>query len=95
MAILKEDGQGGRRKSKRAPKTNSPMIKPALIIKRNGKMYGAMPMTLEEYRSPNRKIKPDLSKPLGQKKIPTNPSTSAQKKMAAKKMAMKSRGRKK
>ena len=57
-------------------KRKSPMIVPAVAIRVNGKMYGAKPMTLDEYRSPNRKVVPDLSKPLGGRKTLPLPKTN-------------------
>lgn len=81
MAIRKPKGQkspitrgqyaAGKRLSAQVPpkvQRKSPMIRPAVIIKKDGKMYAAKPMTLDEYRSPNRKVVPDLSKPIGGRK---------------------------
>lgn len=87
-AIAKAGAEGPKRSvaKKTTVKRKSPLITPAILIKKNGKMYGAKPMTLEEFRSPNRKIVPDLSKPLGQKKMPAKrPNTYSQRPMKRKK----------
>ena len=92
MAIRKPKGQkspitrgqyaAGKRLSAQVPpkvQRKSPMIKPAVIIKKDGKMYAAKPMTLDEYRSPNRKVVPDLSKPIGGRKTLPLPKPNSSK----------------